>query len=137
MRAVVSGMEGCEISATICYYTSMTINQEMLNKIVSKIVEAVQPDRIYLFGSRAKGTEQEDSDIDLLILADMEESRRKRSIRIRKLFPEREFSIDVLVFRPEEFERQKRLLNSISHIVSKEGKVLYDRGTSTMGSEMV
>lgn len=117
--------------------TNMAITPETLNKIVSKIVDAVHPDRVYLFGSRAKGTAREDSDIDLLILADMEGSRRKRSLRIRKLFPNRNFSIDVLVFRPGEFDRQKTLINSISHIVSKEGKVLYERRTSTMGAGMV
>lgn len=115
----------------------MAITHDTLNKIVSKIVDAVHPYRIYLFGSRAKDTERADSDIDLCILADMEGSRRKRSIRIRKLFPTRDFSIDVLVFRPEEFDRQKTLINSISHIVAQEGKVLYERPTSTMGPGMV
>lgn len=112
----------------------MTITSETLNNIVRKIVEAVQPERIYLFGSRAKGAARKDSDIDLLILADMEGTRRNRSIRIRKLFPTRNFALDVLVFRPEEFERQKKLINSISSIVAREGKILYERRTSTMGS---
>jgi len=31
------------------------------------------------------------------------------------------------VFNPEEFEHQKYLINSISHIVSREGKIVYDR----------
>ena len=115
----------------------MTITPNTLNKIVRKIVEAIHPYRIYLFGSRAKGTAREDSDIDLWIIADMNESRRKRSIHVRRLFPKRDFSIDVLVFRPEEFEHQKTLTNSISHIVSKEGKVLYDRRTSSVGTGMV
>ncbi len=130
-------MKRREIPEITCHNKNMAITPQTLNKIVRKIVEAVHPYRIYLFGSRAKGTEREDSDIDLFILADMEGSRRKRSICIRKLFPKRDFSIDVLVFRPEEFERQKTLINSISHIVSKEGKVLYERRTSTMGSGMV
>ena len=115
----------------------MTITPETLDKIVSKIVDAVHPYRIYLFGSLAKGTQREDSDIDLFILADMEGSRRKRSICIRRLFPRRDFSIDVLVFRPEEFDRQKTLINSISHIVSKEGNVVYERNASTMGSGLL
>ena len=115
----------------------MAITPETLNKIVSKIVDAVHPDRIYLFGSRAKGTARADIDIDLCILADMEGSRRKRSIRIRKLFPARDFSIDVLVFRPEEFDRQKTLINSISHIVAQEGKIVYERPASPMGTRVV
>ena len=100
---------------------------EKLEKIVRQIVEAIHPYRIYLFGSQARGTAREDSDIDLLVIADMGGSHRKRSLRIRRLFPKRDFSIDVFVFKPEEFERQKMLTNSISNLVSKEGKVLYKR----------
>ena len=105
----------------------MAITQEKIEEIVERIVRAVHPYRIYLFGSRAKGTARNDSDIDLLIIADMEGPRRKRNLTIRELFPMRDFGMDVFVFKPEEFERQKVLANSISSIVSKEGKVLYER----------
>ena len=105
----------------------MAITQEKIEEIVERIVEAVDPYRIYLFGSRARGTAREDSDIDLLIIADMEGPRRERNLIIRRLFPKRSFGMDVFVFKPEEFERQKVLANSISSIVSKEGKILYER----------
>ena len=100
---------------------------EKIEAIVKRIVEAVHPDYIYLFGSQANGTAREDSDIDLLIIADMEGPRRKRNLRIQQLFPMRDFAMDVFVFKPKEFERHKRLINSISYIVSKEGKIVYER----------
>jgi predicted nucleotidyltransferase len=90
-------------------------------------VEAVHPYRVYLFGSQARGTATEDSDIDLLIIADMEGPRHKRSMSINQLFLRRDFGMDVFVFKPDEFERQKVLVNSISYIVSKEGKIVYER----------
>jgi predicted nucleotidyltransferase len=105
----------------------MPITPERTKEIVDRIVEAVHPHRIYLFGSRAKGTAREDSDIDLLIIADMEGPRHKRSLSIHRLFPMRDFGMDVFVFKLEEFERQKVLANSISSIVSKEGKIIYER----------
>ena len=105
----------------------MAITPEKIDEIVERIVEAVHPHRIYLFGSWAKGTAKKDSDIDLLIVADMEGPRHKRSLSIHRLFPTRDFGMDVFVFKPEEFERQKVLANSISSIVSKEGKILYER----------
>ena len=105
----------------------MPITQEKITEIIDRIVEAVHPHKIYLFGSRARGTEREDSDIDLLIIADIEGPRRKRNLSIRELFPMRDFGMDVFVFKPEEFDRQKNLANSISSIVSKEGKVVYER----------
>lgn len=105
----------------------MPITQDKITEIIDRIVEAVHPYKIYLFGSRAKGTEREDSDIDLLVIADMEGPRHKRSLTIHRLFPRRNFGMDVLVFKPEEFERQRVLVNSISYIVSKEGKIVYER----------
>jgi len=105
----------------------MAITSERLEEIVDRIVEAVHPHRIYLFGSHAKGTATEDSDIDLLIIADMEGPRHRRSLSIHRLFPMRDFGMDVFVFKLEEFERQKVLANSISSIVSKEGKIIYER----------
>ena len=100
---------------------------ERIEEIVERIVKAVHPYRIYLFGSHAKGTAAEDSDVDLLVVADMEGPRHRRSLSIHRLFPRRNFGMDVLVFKPEEFERQKAFMNSISNIVSKEGKILYER----------
>ncbi len=114
----------------------MAITPEKTEEIVERIVEAVHPHRIYLFGSRAKGTETEDSDIDLLVIADMEGPRHKRSLRIRKLFPGRNFSMDVFVLKPEEFEHQRELVSSIGSIVSEEGKILYEQ-RSGMGTTVV
>ena len=105
----------------------MPVTQEKLKEIIQRIVEEVDPYRIYLFGSRARGTAREDSDIDLLIIADIEGPRHRRSLSIHRLFPVRDFGMDVFVFKPEEFDRQKNLANSISSIVSKEGKVVYER----------
>ena len=105
----------------------MTMASEKIEAIVKRIVEVVHPDYVYLFGSQVNGTAREDSDIDLLIIADMEGSRRKRNLRIQQLFPMRNFAMDVFVFKPKEFERHKRLINSISYIVSKEGKIVYER----------
>ena len=105
----------------------MAITQKKIEEIVERIVRAVNPHRIYLFGSHAKGTATEDSDIDLLIIADMEGPRHRRSLSIHRLFPMRDFGMDVFVFKLEEFERQKVLANSISSIVSKEGKIIYER----------
>jgi len=105
----------------------MAITPEKIEQIVDRIVEAVHPHRIYLFGSHAKGTATKDSDIDLLIIADMEGPRHRRNLSIRELFPMRDFGMDVFVFKPEEFERQKTVANTISSIVSKEGKIIYER----------
>ena len=52
-------------------------------KLVRRLVEGFDPDRIVLFGSRARGDNQLDSDLDLLIIRD---SNEPRHIRVAKAY---------------------------------------------------
>ncbi len=105
----------------------MPITPDKTNHIVKKIVKAIKPKSIYLFGSYADGTATVDSDLDLLIVADMAGTRRQRNIQVRRLFPHRDFSLDVFVLRPDEFDRQRHLLNSVSNIGAETGRLVYER----------
>ncbi len=104
----------------------MTTHQ-LIDTVVAKIVHEVNPHRIYLFGSHGRGDASIDSDIDLLIVADMPGDRRERNRAVRRLFPKRAFALDVFVFQPDEFERQKKLLSSLSYVAATEGRVVYER----------
>ncbi len=42
--------------------------QHVLNLLVERVVAAVRPERIILFGSRARGDHRPDSDIDVLVI---------------------------------------------------------------------
>jgi predicted nucleotidyltransferase len=48
--------------------TSTVINQQMLDRLVARIVETVHPRRIILFGSAARGQMGAHSDVDLLVV---------------------------------------------------------------------
>lgn len=100
---------------------------QRLEHIIKRIVEAVNPHRIYLFGSRARGEATAESDFDLVVVADMAGPRHRRNVEILELFPLRDFSLDVLVYDPEEFEKQKDYLSSPSYNAVHGGKVLYAR----------
>jgi uncharacterized protein len=43
--------------------------QEALDAVVARLVEALDPQAIWLFGSRARGDHRPDSDFDLLVVA--------------------------------------------------------------------
>ena len=98
---------------------------KIIEDLVKKVVEQIHPNKIYLFGSRAKGSARSESDIDLLIIADMAGSKHQRSLAIRKLFPNRRFSLDVLVYNQQEFEQESEIPNTIGYTVAHEGKLLY------------
>jgi predicted nucleotidyltransferase len=46
----------------------MAVDQHTLKRLVARIVEAVQPRRIILFGSAARGQMGAHSDVDLLVV---------------------------------------------------------------------
>jgi len=97
----------------------------LVAKVVGKIAQSVRPDRIILFGSRARGEGREDSDIDLLVVYSGPRSKRELQVGIHRLFPHPEFSMDVFVLTPQELEEQKRIANTLAREVSERGIVCY------------
>ena len=57
------------------------IDERLYDEIVRRLVEAVGPDEIILFGSRARGNARQDSDIDLLLIKDSSEPPHRRVIQ--------------------------------------------------------
>jgi predicted nucleotidyltransferase len=96
--------------------------------IVEKIVRAVAPRRIVLFGSRSRGQETQSSDLDLLVIHDSGKPNRQVRREIEYLLWGRRFPVDLIVATPEQVDRNVADGNPFytRHILV-EGKVLYDR----------
>src|SRR5437899_10213820 len=62
--------------------STVPIDDAKMLEIVRRLVEAVNPDRIILFGSRARGDAGPDSDLDLLIVKDSDVPRHQRTIPV-------------------------------------------------------
>ena len=54
------------------------VDERTLTDIVQRLVKAFEPDKIILFGSRARGDFHEQSDVDLLIIKDSQEPKHRR-----------------------------------------------------------
>lgn len=107
------------------------VKKQVLEEMVKAIVETVQPDRVILFGSAAKGLMGVDSDIDLLVVENEpfgpDRSRLREIRRIRAALSRFHVPKDILVYSVEEVAKWR---NSINHIIARclrEGKVLYER----------
>jgi predicted nucleotidyltransferase len=96
----------------------------VLTSITRTIVERFVPERVLLFGSRARDEARHDSDYDLMIVIDDPAGDRKAAIHEAI---GREHSVDVVVVTPERFEWARDDVGTLSYVVEREGRVLYDR----------
>jgi uncharacterized protein len=91
-----------------------------------RIADAVRPWRIVLFGSRARGTANPDSDYDFYVEVDAEQSAlHDIDGRIRDSLRRSGFSFDVKVMQRGSLERRRDDPGTIEWDVAREGKVLY------------
>ena len=103
------------------------MKDKKLKEIIHTIAIKSNPEKIYLFGSRASKTSRPDSDYDLLVIKKTNLSNYERIVNIYKLFGLRDFSMDVLVYTPSEIKKWKDTPSSfISHVL-KTGKLVYER----------
>jgi len=103
------------------------LTEDQIQEIKNKIVLNVNPEKIILIGSYAYGNPDNSSDIDLLIIQKTKENPHQRSLNIRKLFPDRNFGLDILVFTPEDEKKYKFIKGSILNTAYKKGKILYEQ----------
>ena len=97
-----------------------------LARVVERLTEAFQPERIYVFGSQARGEATPDSDIDLLIVvAQADEPAHRLAQAAYRMATPHSLALDLLVMPLDEFERRSRALASLPATVLREGRVLY------------
>ena len=97
-----------------------------LAEVVRKLVEAYRPERVYLFGSVARGEVGPDSDYDLLVVVpDDAPSDRKDSKLAYQVLWGTGAAADIIVWESSRFERRARVVSSLPGTVLREGKLLY------------
>jgi len=106
------------------------MNKAEMNTTLSNMVEKMRlvgsPEKIILFGSRARGDARADSDIDLLVVEHSSLPRYKRAARYRKAVTGMFVAKDIVVWSPEEIEEWKDVPNAFVTMILREGKVLYE-----------
>jgi predicted nucleotidyltransferase len=105
---------------------------------VDQLLEALKqadPYRIILFGSYAKGTADENSDIDMLVILDNNdvartyEERLKKKLYINRLVRKINYKIalDILVYSKEEYKIVKNYGNYFIDDIENTGRIIYEK----------
>ena len=102
---------------------------ELLEQITRAIVERFHPQRIILFGSQARGEATAESDLDLFIEMETLARPPERAIEVSSVFGLRPWSLDIVVYTPQEVQRLRKINGTLISMIEAEGKVLYERPT--------
>ncbi len=103
------------------------IDKGLREVIVQRIVSVVQPERIILFGSRARGAGRLDSDMDLLVIATSELPRYRRAAPIYGILSDILAPMDILVYTPQEVEEWSQVPQAFVTTAVRKGTVLYEK----------
>jgi predicted nucleotidyltransferase len=101
------------------------IDRAEIQAMADRIAREFQPERIILFGSYARGTSSDDSDVDLLVVADCPAKPWKLATQIRRRVRP-QFALDLLVRSPEELHWRLAQHDPFLSEVAEQGTVLYE-----------
>ncbi len=105
----------------------VNVDEAVLAEIVQRLVVAVDPDRIILFGSRARGDYRPDSDVDLLLIKPSAEPPHRRVMPAYQAMAGLLVPTEILWRTPEEVEEWSQARNHFIARALREGRVLYER----------
>src|SRR5262249_31540342 len=98
----------------------------LLDEIVRRLVAALQPEMIYLYGSHAYGQPHEDSDVDLLVvLREATCSGHESAVKAYRALRGLCVPAEVKVVTRRDFERRAQWRSSVERAAKKKGRLLY------------
>ena len=101
------------------------VSISQIKQFSDQIGQQFHAEKVVLFGSHARGTADEDSDVDLLVILPFQGRSVDQSVAIRmELRPH--FPLDILVKTPEQIKERLQLNDYFIREIMEEGKVLYE-----------
>ncbi len=101
--------------------------KKIIAQISSILVTGIDAKQVYLFGSYAQNRANEESDIDIFVVADLngkkkiEITQQARRLLLKKIF----MPVDILVCDSKDFDNRKDNQSTFEHIIATEGQKIY------------
>jgi predicted nucleotidyltransferase len=117
-----------EYAAPRFYWLPLT--EEKIRQAAQKIVEAMHPEKIILFGSHAYGNPNDDSDVDLFVIMESDLRVHKRMISLSEILRPRPFPVDIITRTPAELQERLEIGDCFFKELVTKGKGLCERASS-------
>jgi predicted nucleotidyltransferase len=103
------------------------LNEGLVRDIVRRIVDTAQPEKVILFGSRARDDARPNSDFDVLVIKQSDEPRYRRSAPLYVALADLPVEVEVMVYTPEEVEEWSEVPQAFVTTAVREGTTIYER----------
>ena len=103
------------------------ITERDVDRVVDRIVALYDPDRIYLFGSYAKGNATDASDLDLVVVKPTALPRPLRGRDVLSVLTGMAFGLDVVFATPDELAEELTQPYSLYSTIMPTARLLYAR----------
>lgn len=103
----------------------MKTTQATIDQLVKQIVQLVNPLRVILFGSAARGEMGPDSDVDILVVVPDGTHRRQTAQKLYRDVRNVGVPFDVVVATATDIQKHKDNIGLIYRSVLREGKEVY------------
>jgi predicted nucleotidyltransferase len=99
---------------------------EVLQEIITRVVQIAHPQRLILFGSAARGEMGPDSDVDLLVVVQEPVHRRDLAGKIYRNLHGVPLPVDVVVVTENDIREFGDKIGTVLYPALKEGVVVYE-----------
>ena len=107
------------------------LTQTEIDKLIQRIVTRIQPQKVMIFGSYAKGTATIKSDLDIFVIKETELPMANRADDLASMLSHALIPVDVHIYTPEEVEAYSQEPFSFVSSILKSGKTVFrNRGFS-------
>jgi len=106
-------------------FASMNLPPEIQNDLLRRIRQVSNPLRVVLFGSRARGTQGPDSDLDVLVIVANGEHRRKTQQALYRNMIGFAHAVDLVVATESDVETYRDCKASVLEPALREGVDLH------------
>jgi len=103
------------------------VDDSNLAEIVRRVVDAVDPDKIILFGSRARGDARTESDFDLMIVKASDLPKHRRTGPVYRALWGIRAPADILWYTSDEIDEWSEVKYHVATQATTQGRILYEK----------